>query len=39
MIPSIILTIVLQGSLKVTLREVKPTFFFGVPRYPDYLHF
>ena len=28
------LTIVLQGSLGETLREVKPTFFFGVPRYP-----
>ena len=28
------LTIASQGSLGETLREVKPTFFFGVPRYP-----
>lgn len=28
-----------QGSLAETLKEVQPTFFFGVPRYPYSLHF
>ena len=27
-----------QGSLEETLREVKPTFFFGVPRYTLSFH-
>ena len=31
---TVVLIILPQGALGNTLREVHPTFFFGVPRYP-----